>query len=84
MWWVDASVLAVLVTQLSGPELAHVGVLIDEDAEGVVAGPEGGLRGFVSVDLLERAPATEINSLAGPASLPAPAGRRTLRGGPES
>src|SRR6266496_168123 len=33
MWWVDASVLAVLVTQPSGPELAHVGVLIDEDAE---------------------------------------------------
>ncbi len=33
MWWVDASVLAVLITQLSGPKLAHVSVLIDEDAE---------------------------------------------------
>lgn len=33
MWWVDASVLTVLPVQLSGPELVHAGVLIDEDAE---------------------------------------------------
>jgi hypothetical protein len=68
MLWVDVSVLAVLATQLSGPELAHASALVDEDAEAWSRGQKTASEELVSADLRERVPVTEINNLARPAA----------------
>jgi hypothetical protein len=66
MWRVDASVLAVLPAQLSGPELAHVSALVDEDVEAWSRGQKAASEELFSADLPERASVTEINSSPAP------------------